>query len=90
MAQNAVQQLGRRITDAVHAHTPGLLQRYGVGPDTAAALLLAADAALSTIVTFHGPHPAHLRVQGVQGVLRVGPATYRFHSITTVTALVSV
>jgi transposase len=26
----------------VQAHTPGLLDRYGVGPDTAAALLLAA------------------------------------------------
>jgi transposase len=28
--------------DAINAHTPELLQRYGVGPDTAAALLLAA------------------------------------------------
>jgi transposase len=34
--------LNQRITDAVNARTPELLQRYGVGPDTAAALLLAA------------------------------------------------
>lgn len=34
--------LNQRIADAVNAHTPELLQRYGVGPDTAAALLLAA------------------------------------------------
>lgn len=37
-----VEDLNQRITDAVNAHTPELLQRYGVGPDTAAALLLAA------------------------------------------------
>lgn len=37
-----VDDLNQRITDAVNAHTPKLLQRYGVGPDTAAALLLAA------------------------------------------------
>lgn len=35
-------ELDRRITDAVNAHTPELLQQFGVGPDTAAALLLAA------------------------------------------------
>jgi len=34
--------LNQRITDAINVHTPELLQRYGVGPDTAAALLLAA------------------------------------------------
>ncbi|MBM0258497.1 IS110 family transposase [Micromonospora sp. 4G55] len=34
--------LNQRITDAINAHTPDLLQRHGVGPDTAAALLLAA------------------------------------------------
>jgi transposase len=34
--------LNQRITDAVDAYTPELLQRHGVGPDTAAALLLAA------------------------------------------------
>ncbi|WP_217709625.1 transposase [Amycolatopsis sp. Hca4] len=37
-----VNDLNQRITDAINAHTPELLQRYGVGPDTAAALLLAA------------------------------------------------
>ncbi len=37
-----VDDLNQRITEAVNAHTPQLLQRYGVGPDTAAALLLAA------------------------------------------------
>jgi transposase len=37
-----VDDLNQRITDAVNACTPELLQRYGVGPDTAAALLLAA------------------------------------------------
>jgi transposase len=37
-----VDDLNQRITEAVNAHTPELLQRYGVGPDTAAALLLAA------------------------------------------------
>jgi transposase len=37
-----VDDLNQRITDAINAHTPELLQRYGVGPDTAAALLLAA------------------------------------------------
>ncbi|SCG57642.1 Transposase IS116/IS110/IS902 family protein [Micromonospora echinaurantiaca] len=34
--------LNQRITDAINAHTPELLRRHGVGPDTAAALLLAA------------------------------------------------
>ncbi|MFR9781101.1 transposase, partial [Micromonospora sp. MS34] len=34
--------LNQRITDAINDHTPELLQRHGVGPDTAAALLLAA------------------------------------------------
>lgn len=37
-----VNDLNQRITDAINAHTPELLQRYGVGPDTAAALLMAA------------------------------------------------
>ncbi|MFG1888107.1 IS110 family transposase [Micromonospora sp. NPDC049051] len=37
-----VDDLNQRITEAINAHTPELLQRYGVGPDTAAALLLAA------------------------------------------------
>ena len=37
-----VEDLNQRITEAINAHTPELLQRYGVGPDTAAALLLAA------------------------------------------------
>ncbi|MFI6333292.1 transposase, partial [Micromonospora chersina] len=37
-----VEDLNQRITEAINAHTPQLLQRYGVGPDTAAALLLAA------------------------------------------------
>ncbi|WP_426513549.1 IS110 family transposase [Dactylosporangium sp. McL0621] len=31
-----------RITEAIDTHTPTLLQQYGVGPDTAGALLLAA------------------------------------------------
>ncbi|GAA3561430.1 hypothetical protein GCM10022222_51540 [Amycolatopsis ultiminotia] len=34
--------LNQQITNAINAHTPALRQRYGVGPDTAAALLLAA------------------------------------------------
>ncbi|MBU2671059.1 IS110 family transposase [Actinoplanes bogorensis] len=37
-----ITDLDRRITDAVNACTPALLDRRGVGPDTAAALLLAA------------------------------------------------
>lgn len=37
-----VDDLNQRITDAINAHTPELLLRHGVGPDTAAALLLAA------------------------------------------------
>jgi transposase len=37
-----ITELNKQITAAVNAHTPGLLQRRGVGPDTAAALLLAA------------------------------------------------
>jgi transposase len=37
-----VDDLNQRITEAINTHTPELLHRYGVGPDTAAALLLAA------------------------------------------------
>jgi transposase len=37
-----IDELNTRITAAVKACAPQLLQRYGVGPDTAAALLLAA------------------------------------------------
>jgi transposase len=37
-----IDDLNRRITEAIDAHTPELLRQYGVGPDTAAALLLAA------------------------------------------------
>jgi transposase len=37
-----IDDLNTRITDAVNAHTPQLLDRHGVGPDTASALLLAA------------------------------------------------
>ncbi len=37
-----IDELNLRITDAIQSHTPQLLNRYGVGPDTAAALLLAA------------------------------------------------
>jgi transposase len=40
-----VDDLNQRTTEAFNAHTPELLQRYGVGPDTAAALLLAAGEA---------------------------------------------
>jgi transposase len=36
-----IDELNTRITEAINTHTPPLLQRYGVGPDTAAALLLA-------------------------------------------------
>lgn len=36
-----IDELNTRITEAINAHTPALLQHYGVGPDTAAALLLA-------------------------------------------------
>ncbi|WP_238020099.1 IS110 family transposase [Dactylosporangium sp. AC04546] len=36
-----IQDLTTRITEAIDAHTPTLLQQYGVGPDTAGALLLA-------------------------------------------------
>ncbi|MEV4136152.1 transposase [Dactylosporangium sp. NPDC049742] len=36
-----IEQLTARITEAIDAHTPTLLQQYGVGPDTAGALLLA-------------------------------------------------
>jgi len=37
-----VQDLGKRITEAVASHTPKLLQRRGIGPDSAAALLITA------------------------------------------------
>lgn len=37
-----ITELNTRIAAAIQAHAPRLLQRYGVGPDTAAALLLAA------------------------------------------------
>ena len=37
-----IDRLNDRITAAITAHTPKLLDRYGVGPDTAAALLVAA------------------------------------------------
>jgi len=37
-----IHDLVQKITDAVTAHTPALLQRNGVGPDTAAALLITA------------------------------------------------
>ncbi|GAB7040329.1 MULTISPECIES: transposase [Catenuloplanes] len=37
-----IDDLDQHITDTVRVHTPGLLDRQGVGPDTAAALLLAA------------------------------------------------
>lgn len=37
-----INELNTRITAAIDARAPQLLQRYGVGPDTAAALLLAA------------------------------------------------
>lgn len=37
-----IDELNTQITAAIQARTPHLLQRYGVGPDTGAALLLAA------------------------------------------------
>lgn len=37
-----IDELNTHITAAIQTHAPQLLQRYGVGPDTAAALLLAA------------------------------------------------
>jgi len=37
-----INELKRRIGDTLAAHAPLLLQRHGVGPDTAAALLIAA------------------------------------------------
>jgi transposase len=37
-----INELNDQITTAVQAHAPQLLRRYGVGPDTAAALLLTA------------------------------------------------
>jgi transposase len=39
---NEIDDLNSQITTAIDARAPQLLQRYGVGPDTAAALLLAA------------------------------------------------
>jgi transposase len=38
-----INELNASIAAAIKACVPQLLQRYGVGPDTAAALLLAAD-----------------------------------------------
>lgn len=35
-----IDDLNTRITEAIRTHTPTLLERYGVGPDTASALLL--------------------------------------------------
>jgi transposase len=37
-----IRDLERRITDAVAVHTPALLERPGIGPDSAAALLITA------------------------------------------------
>jgi transposase len=37
-----VTELGRRMTAAVKATAPSLLERFGIGPDSAAALLIAA------------------------------------------------
>lgn len=37
-----IDELNAQISAAIESHAPQLLQRYGVGPDTAAALLLAA------------------------------------------------
>lgn len=39
---NEIDELNTQITAAIEARAPKLLQRYGVGPDTAAALLVAA------------------------------------------------
>lgn len=36
-----IEDLNARIKEAINVHTPTLLDRYGVGPDTAGALLLA-------------------------------------------------
>ncbi|WP_433200209.1 IS110 family transposase [Dactylosporangium sp. CS-047395] len=36
-----IEELTAHISEAISAHTPALLQQYGVGPDTAGALLLA-------------------------------------------------
>jgi transposase len=44
MLTSEVDELNAQITAAIQAHVPELLNRYGVGPDTAAALLLAAGA----------------------------------------------
>ena len=37
-----IHDLEQRITDAVATHTPKLLQQRGIGPDSAAALLITA------------------------------------------------
>jgi transposase len=39
---NEIRDLEQRITDAVATHTPKLLQQRGIGPDSAAALLITA------------------------------------------------
>ncbi|MFE7236508.1 transposase [Streptomyces sp. NPDC001231] len=40
--RHEVTELARRITAAVRASAPSLLERFGIGPDSAAALLIAA------------------------------------------------
>ena len=47
-----IRDLQRRITEALHTRAPGLLERRGVGPDSAAALLLTA-----------GDNPERLRTE---------------------------
>jgi transposase len=39
---NEIRDLEQRITDAVATHTPKLLEQRGIGPDSAAALLITA------------------------------------------------
>lgn len=39
---NEIRELDRRITEAVTVHTPELLERRGIGPDSAATLLITA------------------------------------------------
>ena len=58
-------QLGRLdelIVPLVAGHAPGLLALYGVGPDTAAILLIAA-----------GDHPERLRSEAAWAHLRAAP-----------------
>ncbi|GAB3973562.1 hypothetical protein GCM10027615_37150 [Plantactinospora veratri] len=62
-----VEDLNQRITEAINAQTPELLQRYGVGPDTAAALFLAADVGAGL-----SPGGQAGRDQGPSGVGQVG------------------